>query len=276
MKTWASQLGSHLLNSSYLLILNKDVLCYSEEQFLQGNYPKSDQNILDQGQQILDKDQIQPSVKLHWKTVMSADLHSLWLRACMHAKLHQLVSDFATPRTVARQAPLSIGFSRQQYWSGLPCPPPGDLPDPGIKPVSLTSPVLAGGFFTTSTTWEATMSYTLLVLKSPNYILGQAASCPFCRWVNSISEWVSCHRKSQARKWTVTPQSSSWPPEPPTLPRPATATASLQGPDEVSVPQSPELGLLLNGLKLVLKWYICLFFFFSGLITRSHVLKART
>ena len=40
---------------------------------------------------------------------------------------------FATPRTVAHQAPLSMGFSRQEYWSGLPCPPPGDLPDPGIK-----------------------------------------------------------------------------------------------------------------------------------------------
>ena len=44
---------------------------------------------------------------------------------------------FATPWTVARQAPLSMGFSRQEYWSGLPCPPPGDLPNPGIKPASL-------------------------------------------------------------------------------------------------------------------------------------------
>ena len=59
-----------------------------------------------------------------------------------------------TLRTVAHQAPLSMGFSRQEYWSGLPCPSPGDLPDPGIEPVSLTSPALAGGFFTTSTTWE--------------------------------------------------------------------------------------------------------------------------
>ncbi|CAI9164456.1 unnamed protein product [Rangifer tarandus platyrhynchus] len=48
-----------------------------------------------------------------------------------------------------------MGFSRQEYWSGLPFPPPGDLPDPGIKPGSLTSPALAGGFFTTNTTWEA-------------------------------------------------------------------------------------------------------------------------
>ncbi|ELR59118.1 hypothetical protein M91_19475, partial [Bos mutus] len=50
------------------------------------------------------------------------------------------------------QAPLSIGFSRQKYWSGLPHPASGDLPDPGIKPMSLTSPALAGGYFTTSTT----------------------------------------------------------------------------------------------------------------------------
>ena len=57
---------------------------------------------------------------------------------------------FATLWTVAYQAPLSIGFSRQEYWSGLPCPAPGDLPDPGIKPVSLTSPALLGRFFTTS------------------------------------------------------------------------------------------------------------------------------
>ena len=48
-----------------------------------------------------------------------------------------------------------MGFSRQENWSGLPFPVPEDLPDPGIELVSLTSPALAGGFFTTSTTWEA-------------------------------------------------------------------------------------------------------------------------
>ena len=57
---------------------------------------------------------------------------------------------FATLWTVAYQAPLSIGFSRQEYWSGLPYPAPGDLPDPGIKPVSLTAPALLGRFFATS------------------------------------------------------------------------------------------------------------------------------
>ena len=54
---------------------------------------------------------------------------------------------FGNPWTVAQQAPLSMGFSRQEYWSGLLCRPIGDLPHPGIKPVSLMSPAVAGKFF---------------------------------------------------------------------------------------------------------------------------------
>ena len=65
-----------------------------------------------------------------------------------------LVSSSLQPLwTTAHQAPLSMRFSRQECWNGLPCPPPGDLPDPGIEPETLTSPALAGGLFTTSTTW---------------------------------------------------------------------------------------------------------------------------
>ena len=67
----------------------------------------------------------------------------VWLLSCVRL--------FATPLTVL----LSMGFSRQEYRTGSPYPPPGDLPNPGIKPVSLMSPALAGGFFTTSITWEA-------------------------------------------------------------------------------------------------------------------------
>ena len=62
---------------------------------------------------------------------------------------------FATLWIIAYQAPLSMGFSGQEYWSGLPCPPPGHLPDTGIKPTSLESPALAGEFFTTSAILEA-------------------------------------------------------------------------------------------------------------------------
>ena len=64
------------------------------------------------------------------------------------------MSDPAILWAIACQAPLFIRFSRQEYWSGLPCPFPGDLPDPGMEPTALESPVLAGKFFITSATWE--------------------------------------------------------------------------------------------------------------------------
>ena len=80
---------------------------------------------------------------------------------------------FVTPWTVAPQAPLSMGFSRQEYWSGLPCPPPGDLPDPGIKPTSLISSVLASRLFTTSATWEAQLQLNFpLTLKTTAALAG--------------------------------------------------------------------------------------------------------
>ena len=89
------------------------------------------------------------------------------MRACILSHFRH-VRLFATLWTVAHQIPLSTGFSRQEYWSGLPCSPPGDLPEPEIKPTSLTSLALAGGFFTTSTTWEAHTVTHLL----PNCVLG--------------------------------------------------------------------------------------------------------
>ena len=61
---------------------------------------------------------------------------------------------FVTPWIVAHQAILSMGFSRQEYWSRLPCCPPANVPDPKIEPTFLMSPALAGGFFTISATWE--------------------------------------------------------------------------------------------------------------------------
>ena len=62
---------------------------------------------------------------------------------------------FAAWRTVACQAPLPVGFFWQKYWSGVAFPTPGNLNDPGIKPTSLVSPLLAGKVFTTGATWEA-------------------------------------------------------------------------------------------------------------------------
>ena len=64
----------------------------------------------------------------------------------MHAQLLSCVRLFGTPRTIANQAPLSMEFSKQDYWGGFPFPSPEDLPNPGIEP---GYPALAGGFFTT-------------------------------------------------------------------------------------------------------------------------------
>ena len=72
-------------------------------------------------------------IHIHFYVILHAVLGSVWL--------------FATPWTVARQASLSMGFSRQEYWSGLPCPLPGDLPNPETEPASPVSPEMAGGFF---------------------------------------------------------------------------------------------------------------------------------
>ena len=73
---------------------------------------------------------------------------------CMFSRF-SCVHLFETLWTSAHQAPLSMGFSRQEYWRRLPCPPPEDLPDPEIERESFISPALAGRSFTTSTTWEA-------------------------------------------------------------------------------------------------------------------------
>ena len=82
----------------------------------------------------------------------------LWLItviAYIHAQSLSCDQLFVTLWTVACQCPLSMEFSRQEYWSRLTCPPPGDLLDTGVEPTSLMSPTLADGFFTTSATWEA-------------------------------------------------------------------------------------------------------------------------
>ena len=85
----------------------------------------------------------------------------------MHAWSHfSHVWLFAPLWTVVCQTPLSVGFSRQEYWSGLPCRLLGDLPNPGIKLTCLKSPALTGGFFTTSTTWEVPLK-CILDLNSP-------------------------------------------------------------------------------------------------------------
>ena len=92
---------------------------------------------------------------MHW--------HAQSAAACMRADSLQSRPTLSDPWTVARQAPLSVGFSRREYWSGLPFPPPGDLPHAGMETASLVSPALAGGFFTNCAPYEA---HKLLNLKS--------------------------------------------------------------------------------------------------------------
>ena len=77
--------------------------------------------------------------------------------ACLLSRF-SCVQLFTMLGTAVHQAPLSMGFSRQEDWSVLLCSPQGNLPDPGMEPVSPASPALAGMFFTTSATWEGYVS----------------------------------------------------------------------------------------------------------------------
>ena len=83
------------------------------------------------------------------------NIHTHRYTCCCCVQSLSRVRLFVTPWTVAHQALLSMGFSRQEHWSGLPCPPPGDRPDPGIEPEFPKPPALAGRVFTISSTWEA-------------------------------------------------------------------------------------------------------------------------
>ena len=91
-------------------------------------------------------------VSFYWHNGCSVRWWMLCMLSCFNS-----VQLLVIRWTVARQAPLPTGFSGQEYWSGLPCPSSGDLPHPGIEPMSLMSPALAGGLFTTSSTWEDMM-----------------------------------------------------------------------------------------------------------------------
>ena len=88
----------------------------------------------------------------------------------------QLCTTLAFPWTAASQTPLSMEFSKQEYWSGLPFPSPGHLPDSGIEPRSLVCPALAGRFFTTRATWEG---------------LNQAYEIVYSKYVFTLSSHMS-------------------------------------------------------------------------------------
>ena len=96
----------------------------------------------------------------------------------MCAKSLQLCRTLCDPSDCSNQPPLSMGFPRQGYWSGLPWPPPGDLPNPRIEPVSLMSPALVVRFFTTIATWEGHFIYSSVYM-SVNPNLPVYPSTPF-------------------------------------------------------------------------------------------------
>ena len=90
--------------------------------------------------------------------------------ACVLSRFSSVrVQLFVTLRTLACQAPLSMGFSRQEHWSGLPCPPPGDLHNLGIKLISLMSAVSAGTFFTTFANWQLWLICVVVRKKSTEH-----------------------------------------------------------------------------------------------------------
>ena len=102
----------------------------------------------------------------------------------MHAKLLQLCPTPYDPMDVARQAPLSMGFSRQEYWSGLPFPPPEDLSNPGMEPTSLTSSALKVDFLPTE---------SLLILLPPSiHYLFITISFYEPLKMTSVSYWYPC------------------------------------------------------------------------------------
>ena len=118
-----------------------------------------------------------------------------------------LVWLFVTLWTVAHQLPLSMGFSRQEYWSGLPCPPPRDLLVPGIEPTSLSSPALAGRFFITSATWEAPVSASAIhncemeyILLHPSWRTSDVGTYPDQNIVWVGREWEES--RAESRWWT--------------------------------------------------------------------------
>ena len=137
--------------------------------------------------------------------------------ACM-LNCFSYVGLFVSLLTVACQAPLSMGFSRPEYWRGLPCSPPGDPPDSGIEPMSFMSSVLTGRFFTSSTTWEALVKEGWLLvptrmsshLRSGKLVTGSSGVCLEydCRW--ELCRWASFGEQLTGNRYQWLPTAGVW------------------------------------------------------------------
>ena len=122
-----------------------------------------------------------------------------------------LLSDSATPWTVAPQAPLSTGFSGQEYWSGLPCPPPGDLPNPGIEPGSLTlqaiSCIIVDWFFTNWATREALCVCVCVYGCAYTYLSSSIFEDTACNYGTSGTRLTFFEKQSSLTSWLSVLQS---------------------------------------------------------------------
>ena len=122
---------------------------------------------------------------------------------------------FATPRTVACQSPLSMGFSRHEYWSGLPCPPPGDLPDPGIEPASPVAPVVQADSLPLSHWGSPGVSHIIKQYSDTRHVSHNSWCCIRSHRLRSPSSKAASHHTwdanhSPACSWLAVGQRFQW------------------------------------------------------------------
>ena len=138
-----------------------------------------------------------------WSVLISGRNSWTILNYIIYVQSHfSCVQLFAALWTVARKSPLSVGFSRQEYWTGLSCPPPGGLPDPGIEPVSLMSPTLGGRFFIISAAWKACIIYKLNRMK----LLAFDKNYSLCGLSIIFWLWMAYEETTIILKWELSVQ----------------------------------------------------------------------
>ena len=113
------------------------------------------------------------------------------MRVCMLS--HQPCPTLCDYRTVARQAPLSMGFSRQDYWSGLPCPPPGDLPNPGVQPTPPAAPALQEDALLLSHWGGPNFTYDIIFVSGAQQ--SDSIFLNIMKWIARISLVTMCHHR---------------------------------------------------------------------------------
>ena len=137
-----SLVGLNFFNSKYLNHKKLPIFHYFQTSKVTVLYGQPQSRETDIHCTLQEETKIQVTPSLAQIISLDPEMASLLLFSYLHAQSLQLCPILCDPWTIARQAPLSMGFSRQEQWSGLPCPPPGNLPNPAIKPTSPVSPAL--------------------------------------------------------------------------------------------------------------------------------------